>query len=138
MRNLTRKILISVLITIIFSILTPAVQASISRLYVGELDSQFMAGVDTKAEFDGFVIGGDIRTIIRKSVINEEDRTVGFLPDRTDYKVMMGLDFGDGWSVELAHVCYHRVISSNDLSLYADANFNEIENTDVITVTWTF
>ncbi|MBU0579578.1 MAG: DUF1818 family protein [Candidatus Margulisbacteria bacterium] len=133
-----RKALIGLIITIIFSLLTPVAQASVSRLYVGELDSQFMAGVDTRAEFDGFFIGGDIRTLIRKSVVNEEDRTVGFLPDRTDYKVLMGFDFGDGWSIELSHVCYHRVISSQDLSMYQDAKFNQIENTDLVTIKWTF
>lgn len=138
MKKAMRKIIISLIVTMLFSILTPAVQASVSRLYVGELDGQFMAGVDTRAEFDGFFIGGDIRTLIRKSVINQDNRTVGFLPDRTDYKVLMGLEFEDGWSIELAHVCYHRVISSDDLTLYADANLNHIEDTDIITVKWMF
>ena len=126
------------MIIMIFSILTPTVYASSSRLYVGELDGQFMAGVDSQTEFDGFFVGGDVRTLIRKSVVNEDDRTVGFLPDRTDYKVKAGIEFDDGWSVELAHVCYHRVISTTDLSFYADTNFKQIENTDILTIKYSF
>jgi hypothetical protein len=129
-----RKIIIGIAISSIMMLSVPSADASISRLYVGELDSQFMAGVDAKTEFDGFFVGGDIRTVIRKAVMNEDDRTVGFLPDRTDYKLMAGVNFEDGWSVELSHVCYHRVISSTDLTMYATAKVNEIENTDIITI----
>jgi hypothetical protein len=127
------------ILTLIISVLLlQPVSASISRLYVGELDSQFMAGVDIITEFDGLYVGGDVRTIIGKAVVNEEDRTVGFLPDRTDYKVLAGIDFGDGWSVEVAHVCYHQVISSTDLSLYQDVNEKQLANTDILTIKYVF
>lgn len=133
-----RKAILGLIVCIIFSILTSVAYASVSRLYVGELDSQFMAGVDAKTEFDNIIIGGDVRTLIRKSVVNEDDRTVGFMPDRTDYKFLVGLKFDDGWSIELSHVCYHRVISSTDLSFYEDAVTNQIENTDLITISCAF
>ncbi len=134
---------------VILSAFVPSAEASISRLYVGELDGQFMAGVDARAEIDQVYIGGDIRTVIRKSVMNEDNKTVGFLPDRTDYKLMAGVNFDDGWSVELAHVCYHRVISSDDLTMYTKTNedgtqtyinpdLNEITDTDIITIKYAF
>lgn len=127
-----------ILMVIVLLVLAIPAEANISRLYVGELDSQFMAGVDAKAEIDGFYIGGDVRTLIGKAVVNEGDRTVGFLPDRTDYKVLAGVNFDDGWSFEITHVCYHRVISSTNLSMYQDAKFVEFENTDIATIKYTF
>ncbi len=133
-----KKIIISVAVSVMVMLSVSSAEASISRLYVGELDSQFMAGVDAKTEFDSFFIGGDVRTVIRKAVMNSDDRTVGFLPDRTDYKLMAGVNFEDGWSVELSHVCYHRVISSTDLTMYTNAKINEIENTDIITIKYIF
>jgi len=105
--------------------------ASLSRLYVGELDAQFMAGVDTRIDFGLFFIGGDVRTIIRKAVVNEEEKVVGFMPDRTDYKTSVGLAIGDT-EIEYAHTCYHRVISSANLAFYQN-NLNP-EDTNIVSV----
>lgn len=102
---------------------------SVSRLYIGELDGQFMAGVDTRIDFSAFYVGGDVRTIIRKTVFaTENEETVGFLPDRTDYKTSFGIKFGEDTELEYAHTCYHRVISNEDLAFYS-ANKNP-GNTD--------
>jgi hypothetical protein len=107
--------------------------ASVSRLYIGELDGQFMAGVDTRIDFSAFYVGGDVRTIIRKTVFNsEEEETVGFLPDRTDYKTFVGIKFGEYTELEYAHTCYHRVISNDDLSFYKE-NKN-LGNTDSLAI----
>lgn len=138
-----KRILVFLLI-----MLTPAL-ASVSRLYIGELDGQFMAGVDTRIDFRPFFIGGDIRTIIRKTVIGREDekgeltsdkkddeKVIGFLPDRTDYKLFLGITFNDFFEIEYAHTCYHRVISSSDNSLYLN-NVNP-EDTDTITFRFIF
>ena len=105
--------------------------SSITRLYVGELDAQFMAGVDTKIDFGPFYALGDVRTLVRKTVIDEEDKVIGFIPDRTDYKTGVGVVIGET-EIEYAHTCYHRVISSNDLKLYAN-NINP-DDTNTITV----
>jgi hypothetical protein len=109
--------------------------ASISRLYIGELDAQFMAGVDTRIDFGPFFVGGDVRTVIRKMVVSEEEKVVGFMPDRTDYKTGCGFVIGDV-EVEYAHTCYHRVISSANLEFYA-GNENP-EDTNTIAVKMAF
>lgn len=106
---------------------------SVSRLYIGELDGQFMAGVDTRVDFSAFFIGGDVRTIIRKTVFNaDEDKSevAGFLPDRTDYKTFIGIKFGEDTEFEYAHTCYHRVISNEDLSFYKETK--NPGNTDTV------
>lgn len=134
-------------ILVLLIIITAPTLASVSRLYVGELDGQFMAGVDTRIDFRPFFIGGDVRTIIRKTVIgreNEEgeltsdkkddEKVVGFLPDRTDYKFLFGITFNDHFEIEYAHTCYHRVISSSDNSLY----LNNINPDDTDTITFRF
>lgn len=110
-------------------ILISAASASVSRLYIGELDGQFMAGVDTRIDFGPFFAGADVRTVIKKTIFEEDDKVVGFMPDRTDYKTLCGIDFGDV-ELEYAHTCYHRVISNNDLSFYKD-NINP-PDTDTI------
>jgi hypothetical protein len=91
--------------------------ATASRLYVGDMDGQFMAGVDTRIDFGPCFVGGDVRTIIRKTVINDDEKVVGFMPDRSDYKTSVGVVLGPV-EIEYAHTCYHRVISSEDLLLY--------------------
>ena len=91
--------------------------AGASRLYVGDMDGQFMAGVDTRIDFGPFFVGGDVRTIIRKTVVNEDEKVLGFMPDRSDYKTSCGIVLGLV-ELEYAHTCYHRVISSEDLMMY--------------------
>ncbi len=130
MKNVS-KILIFTLILAAFC------SASVSRLYVGELDGQFMAGVDMRTDFKPFYVGGDVRTLIRKTVIASEEQTSssGFLPDRTDYKTLAGISFGDV-EIEYAHTCYHRVISTDDVSFYY--NNKNPKNTDTIVIRWFF
>ncbi|MDR1997324.1 MAG: hypothetical protein LBQ83_03270 [Candidatus Margulisbacteria bacterium] len=117
-----------ILISLILLAFAPA---SISRLYIGESGGQLMAGVDTRIKFGPFFVGGDIKTVIRKMVFNEQDKLIGFLPDRTDYKTAAGIAV-NGVEIEYAHTCYHRVISDSNLSFYAD-NINP-GDTDTITV----
>ena len=134
------------LLILFLLLLTPAL-ASVSRLYLGELDGQFMAGVDTRVDFKPFYIGGDVRTIIRKTVVgrenddgeltndkNDNEKVIGFLPDRTDYKFFFGITFSDRFEVEYAHTCYHRVISSSDNALY----LNNVNPDDTDTITFRF
>lgn len=109
--------------------------ATASRLYVGEMDGQFMAGVDTRIDFGPFFVGGDVRTIIRKTVVNEDEKVVGFMPDRSDYKTSVGVVLG-AVEIEYAHTCYHRVISSEDLMLY-QGNENP-EDTNLVSMKVTF
>jgi hypothetical protein len=104
---------------LIFLILLAVSHASISRLYIGETNGQMMAGVDTRINFGPFFVGGDVRTVISRAVVNEEGKVIGFMPERTDYKTSFGISIGN-FEVEYAHTCYHRVISSTDLSIYAD------------------
>jgi len=106
--------------------------SSVSRLYIGELDGQFMAGVDTRIDFSVFFVGGDVRTVIRKTVFNNDEETAGFLPDRTDYKTFVGIKFGEETELEYAHTCYHRVISNDDLAFYS-TNKN-LANTDTLAI----
>lgn len=142
------KMKIKQLLIFLLIMATPLL-ASVSRLYVGELDGQFMAGVDSRIDFNPFFIGGDVRTIIRKTVIGrenkegeltsdkqDEEKIVGFLPDRTDYKLFFGITFNDHFEIEYAHTCYHRVISSSDNSLYLN-NVNP-DDTDTITLRFIF
>jgi hypothetical protein len=109
--------------------------ATASRLYVGDMDGQFMAGVDTRIDFGPFFVGGDVRTIIRKTVVNEDEKVVGFMPDRSDYKTSCGIVLGMV-ELEYSHTCYHRVISSEDLLLY-QGNENP-EDTNVVAMKITF
>ena len=123
--NVLAKIAILTIITM------TALNASITRLYVGEFDSQFMAGLDARINLGPVFIGGDIRTLIGRTLINEDEKIVGFLPDRSDYRFFSGLNFGNV-EIEYSHTCYHRVISETDVSLYMD-NVNP-EDTDVISL----
>jgi len=118
-------------ILISFLLILSVANASISRLYIGEFDGQFMAGVDARLEVGPIFIGGDVRTLISRAVVNEEEKVVGFMPDRTDYKTYVGLDFGNV-EVEYSHTCYHRVISEADVMLYMD-NVNP-EDTNVVSI----
>lgn len=120
---------------IISLILLAGAQAGISRLYVGETGGQMMAGVDTRINFGPFFLTGDVRTVIRKSAINEDEKVVGFMPDRTDYKTGGGISVGN-FEVEYAHTCYHRVISDKDLSIYEGGDF--LEDTNTITFKFKF
>jgi hypothetical protein len=120
-----------IVIVVIIFLMMNAANASISRLYIGELDAQFMAGVDTRIDFGPFFVGGDVRTIIRKTVMDEEEKVVGFMPDRTDYKTGCGFVIGDV-EIEYAHTCYHRVISSQNLQFYAGNENPEDTNTIAI------
>jgi hypothetical protein len=129
MRNKLYILIISILI------LLSGLNASVTRLYVGDLDGQFMAGVDSRVNFSVFFIGADVRTLIRKSVMNEDDKVVGFFPDRTDYKTSVGIAL-DNFEIEYAHTCYHRVISEEDLKFY-EGNKN-LADTDTITVKFIF
>ena len=115
--------------------LTAFSSASVTRLYVGSLDSQFMAGVDARVDFGPFFVAGDVRTLISRAVINEEDKVIGFMPDRTDYKTAFGIVLGNV-EIEYAHTCYHRVISSTDIALYQDNQNPEDTNTIAIRVTF--
>lgn len=98
-------------------LLAALAQASVTRLYLGELDGQAMAGVDTRINFGPFFVGGDIKTVIRRTVVNEYEKVVAFLPDRTDYQISSGIAVGN-FELRYAHTCYHRVISSSDISFY--------------------
>lgn len=118
-------ILISLLLICSFA------NAAVSRLYVGEFDGQFMAGVDARFELGPIFVGGDVRTLISRAVVNEEEKVVGFMPDRTDYKTYAGLDLGTV-EIEYSHTCYHRVISEADVMLYLD-NVNP-EDTNTISI----
>ncbi|GBR74646.1 hypothetical protein NO1_1787 [Candidatus Termititenax aidoneus] len=116
-------------------ILPALATASVSRLYVGENEGQPMAGVDTRINFGPFFVGGDIKTMIRQTVVNRDNKVVGFLPDRTDYKTSAGIEYGN-FELEYAHTCYHRVISNSDLAFYEN-NVNP-GDTDTIAVKVTF
>jgi len=120
---------------LILLILLAASQASISRLYVGETGGQMMAGVDTRINFGPFFIAGDVKTVISRTLVNEEEKVVGFMPDRTDYKVGFGISIGN-FEVEYAHTCYHRVISNSNVNVYA-GNINP-EDTNTLTFRITF
>lgn len=129
-----KKLSILFVITPLISLLSFS-NASVTRLYVGELDGQFMAGVDTRIEFSIFYIGGDVRTLIRKTVVNEDERVVGFFPDRSDYKTFIGLSVGN-FEMEYAHTCYHRVISEENLQFYEGSE--NLADTDTLTLRWFF
>lgn len=122
-------------LTLFLATLLAIGNATASRLYVGEMDGQFMAGVDTRIDFGPFFVGGDVRTIIRKTVVNEDEKVVGFMPDRSDYKTSAGIVLG-AVEIEYAHTCYHRVISSEDLMLY-QGNQNP-EDTNLVSMKVTF
>jgi hypothetical protein len=112
-------------------ILLALAPASVSRLYIGENEGQPMAGVDTRINFGPFFVGGDIKTMVRQTVVNRDNKVVGFLPDRTDYKTSAGIEYSN-FELEYAHTCYHRVISNNDLAFYEN-NVNP-GDTDTIAV----
>jgi len=133
MKKITLKIVLMIILSLV--LLTSCGSASVSRLYIGELDAQFMAGVDTRIDFGPFFVGGDVRTLIRKMVVAEDEKVVGFLPDRTDYKTSVGFVVGMV-EFEYAHTCYHRVISSKDLAFYNE-NINP-EDTNTIAMRITF
>ena len=116
-------------------ILLTCAQAAVSRLYVGETDGQPMAGVDARIDFGPFFVGGDVRTVVRKLVVNADDKVIGFLPDRTDYKTSAGITLGN-MEIEYAHTCYHRVISDADIKFYEN-NINP-GDTDTIAVKISF
>lgn len=122
-------------LTLFLATLLAIGNATASRLYVGEMDGQFMAGVDTRIDFGPFFVGGDVRTIIRKTVVNEDEKVVGFMPDRSDYKTSAGIVLG-AVEIEYAHTCYHRVISTEDLMLY-QGNQNP-EDTNLVSMKVTF
>ncbi|MDR2431858.1 MAG: hypothetical protein LBD99_06400 [Candidatus Margulisbacteria bacterium] len=119
----------------ILMLLLSGLQASLTRLYIGETDGQVMAGLDARINFGPFFIGGDIKTVIRKTVFSENDKVLAFLPDRTDYKTAAGLAIGV-WEIEYAHTCYHRVISNSDISFY-EGNVNP-SDTDTLAVKYSF
>lgn len=127
------KFYISLILSLL--ILFSVSSASVTRLYIGEFEGQFMAGIDSRVDFKPFYIGADVRTIIRKSVVNEEDKVVGFFPDRTDYKTFVGLSVGN-FEMEYAHTCYHRVISEENLAFY-QGNKNLVD-TDTLTLKFYF
>ncbi len=120
---------------ILLCLLLASANAAYSKLYVGEMDGQFMAGVEMRVEVGFLYLGGDVRTMISRAVFNEEDKVVGFLPDRTDYKTVAGLTFGST-ELEYGHVCYHKVISADDLTLY-EGNVNP-EDTNTLSIRFKF
>jgi len=120
---------------LVLLILLALAPASLSRLYVGETDGQPMAGVDTRINFGPFFVGGDVKTVVRKIVVNDDEKVIGFLPDRTDYKTSAGLMYGN-LEIEYAHTCYHRVISDRNMKFYEN-NINP-GDTDTITVKISF
>lgn len=122
-------------ILLILVILLAGTQASVSRLYLGESGGQAMAGVDARVNFGPFFIGGDVKTVVSKMLVNNNDKVVAFLPDRTDYKTSGGLAIG-AWEIEYAHTCYHRVISNSDVSVYMD-NINP-SDTDTLAIRFFF
>lgn len=109
--------------------------ATYSRLYYGTLDAQPVAGIDSRIDFGPFFAGADVRALFQKNIVNQDKTMAGDMPDRTDYKTSFGIML---WAIELeyAHTCYHRTISSKDISLYA--NNKNPENTDYIAMRWRF
>ena len=123
------------LIITVIGVLVSSAFAGASRLYVGDIDGQFMAGVDTRIDFGPFFVGGDVRTITRKTLINQDEKILGFMPDRSDYKTSCGLVLGMV-EIEYAHTCYHRVISREDLILYQGNETPEDTNSIAMKVTF--
>lgn len=132
MKNLLKTLL--TLITVIVCV--APIQADITRLYMGEMEGQFMAGLDSKVSVGALYLGGDVRTLIGKT-INDPNKyaVVGFSPDRTDYTFMAGINMG-AVNLEYASTCYHRVISSSDLNQYLSTV--EIPNTQSFKVKLSF
>jgi hypothetical protein len=105
--------------------------ASLSKLYLGELDGQLMAGLETKMGLEDLYLGGDIRTTIRQVAVMSKGAVLGFFPDRTDYTVFIGIPLF-GAVVEYSHTCSHTVISSQNTELYMNPMF--YDNVDKLTV----
>ncbi len=123
-----------ILITILmFYSVTSA--ATYTRLYYGALDAQPVAGLDSRIDLGPFFVGADVRALFLKNVVNQDNSMAGSMPDRTDYKTSFGIML---WDVELeyAHTCYHRIISSTDISLYT--NNQNPGNTDYFAMRWRF
>lgn len=118
--------------------LTPMLPANadLTRLYIGDWEGSFMAGIDSRMEFGPLFVGGDVRTII-DSMIQDKSKyaLVGFAPQRTDYTFIGGINLGS-LVLEYASTCYHHVIASKDLSVYA--NLIEIPNTQTFKMKWLF
>ena len=90
--------------------------ASVTRLFVGDIDGSPMAGIDTKVNFGPLFVGGEVRTLIRQSITNSAQyAVVGFAPGRTDYTFRTGLELGS-MALEYASTCYHTVYSGQSAS----------------------
>jgi hypothetical protein len=132
MKNLLKVLLVMVAVVGF----NTASQADISRLYLGEMDGQFMAGLDSRVYLGPLYLGGDVRTLIGSTITNSEKYAVmGFSPARTDYTFAAGVNVG-AVNLEYATTCYHRVISSTDLAQYL--NTVEIPNTQSFKVKLNF
>lgn len=110
-------------------------QASVSRLYLGETQGQFTAGIDSRLDIGVFFVGADIKTAIRSMVANESNQVIGFLPDRTSYQISGGLAISN-FELNIAHTYYRRIISSSDLSMYQN-NINP-GDTDTVSIKVSF
>jgi hypothetical protein len=73
------------LLTIIILMISIPVSASMSKLYVGDENGQFIFGIaSTVANEDG-AVGGEIRTYLAKKGIEVNGIEYGSLPSRTKY-----------------------------------------------------
>jgi hypothetical protein len=119
-KNVKRIILI--LLTIL--LMSEPTHASVTRLFVGDMDGSPMAGIDTKINFGPLFVGGEVRTLIRQAITNSAQyAVVGFAPGRTDYTFRTGLELGM-MTLEYASTCYHTV--------YSGQSANEIVNAEIL------
>lgn len=116
-----KKVLLTLILLIL---LAGATHASVTRLFVGDMDGSPMAGIDTKINFGALYVGGEVRTLIRQAITNSSQyAVVGFAPGRTDYTFRTGLELGS-MALEYASTCYHTV--------YSGQSANEIVNAEII------
>ena len=73
-----------ILILIILSISIPA-SASMSKLYVGDENGQFIFGIESTVNNNDSAIGGEVRTYLSKTGLVVDGVEYGSLPGRTKY-----------------------------------------------------
>ena len=78
------------LILFILTVAIP-VQASMSKLYVGDEDGQFIYGIEHTAANVDAAIGGEVRTYLAKKGIVVNGVEYGSLPSRTKYNFHVAL-----------------------------------------------
>jgi len=124
------KRIILILLTLI--LMSEPTHASVTRLFVGDMDGSPMAGIDTRVNFGPLYVGGEVRTLIRQAITHSAQyAVVGFAPGRTDYTFRSGLELGM-MTLEYATTCYHTVYSGQSAAEIVNAQI--LPNTQSISV----